>query len=340
MGDIAMSRETYRRRSRQAKLGVGFNFMDRGPRFHSKRAAERERSDESTSSTTDEAHRPSTRVFELKSAVPNRALRRFVLRGDHRALFKQAMRHWENHTCIKFVERGMEHQHYIVFTERPCGCCSFVGKRGNGAQAISIGNNCDKFGIVVHELGHVVGLWHEHTRPDRDQHVDIVTRNIMTARSTTSTSSPKRRRVNTTAPVGLAYGFELIMHYTRNTFSKSTHLDTILPQENATTRHRPEIGQRVRLSPGDISQTNRLYKCPLCGRTMQEPSGLIASPELVNSVTPPFGGDHCEWHITATHGERILLNVTLLDIYESDNCETDFVEVRDGYWHKSPLLGE
>lgn len=30
-----------------------------------------------------------------------------------------------------------------------------MGKRGNGGQAISIGKNCDKFGIVVHELGHV-----------------------------------------------------------------------------------------------------------------------------------------------------------------------------------------
>lgn len=58
-------------------------------------------------------------------------------------------------------------------------CCSFVGKRGNGAQAISIGKNCDKFGIVVHELGHVVGFWHEHTRPDRDKHVNIIRDNIM-----------------------------------------------------------------------------------------------------------------------------------------------------------------
>lgn len=58
-------------------------------------------------------------------------------------------------------------------------CCSFVGKRGNGPQAISIGKNCDKFGIVVHELGHVVGFWHEHTRPDRDNHVQIVRENIM-----------------------------------------------------------------------------------------------------------------------------------------------------------------
>ena len=87
--------------------------------------------------------------------------------GVHKALFKQAMRHWENYTCIQFVERTSEHPNWIVFTERPCGCCSFVGKRGNGPQAISIGKNCDKFGIVVHELGHVVGFWHEHTRPDR-----------------------------------------------------------------------------------------------------------------------------------------------------------------------------
>lgn len=46
-------------------------------------------------------------------------------------------------------------------------------------QAISIGKNCDKFGIVVHELGHVVGFWHEHTRPDRDRHVLIFRENIM-----------------------------------------------------------------------------------------------------------------------------------------------------------------
>ncbi|KAL3223065.1 hypothetical protein MRX96_027831 [Rhipicephalus microplus] len=127
-----------------------------------------------------------------------------VSAGDHRALFKQAMRQWENHTCIKFVERGMEHQHYIVFTERPVrvssspnggnvgGCCSFIGKRGNGAQVISIGKNCDKFGIVVHGLGHVFGIWHEHTRPDCDQHVDIVTRNIMTGQGVQlATSSPE-----------------------------------------------------------------------------------------------------------------------------------------------------
>jgi hypothetical protein len=42
--------------------------------------------------------------------------------GAHKALFKQAMKHWENFTCIKFVERNpIDHPNYIVFTERPCG---------------------------------------------------------------------------------------------------------------------------------------------------------------------------------------------------------------------------
>lgn len=60
----------------------------------------------------------------------------------------------------------------------PLRCCSYVGRRGGGPQAISIGKNCDKFGIVVHELGHVIGFWHEHTRPDRDDHVSIIRDNI------------------------------------------------------------------------------------------------------------------------------------------------------------------
>ncbi|MEQ2182549.1 hypothetical protein GOODEAATRI_023427, partial [Goodea atripinnis] len=63
----------------------------------------------------------------------------------------------------------------------PYRCCSYVGRRGGGPQAISIGKNCDKFGIVVHEIGHVIGFWHEHTRPDRDEHVSIIRDNIQPA---------------------------------------------------------------------------------------------------------------------------------------------------------------
>jgi len=64
-----------------------------------------------------------------------------------------------------------------------------VGKRGSGPQAISISKNCDKFGIVVHELGHVIGFWHEHTRPDRGDYVHILYQHIMPGIPSRLTSS-------------------------------------------------------------------------------------------------------------------------------------------------------
>lgn len=62
--------------------------------------------------------------------------------------------------------------------------------------------------------------------------------------------------------LGLKYDFDSIMHYSRNTFSKSINLDTILPREDPVVKVRPEIGQRLRLSQGDIAQTKLLYRCP------------------------------------------------------------------------------
>ncbi|XP_039749767.1 tolloid-like protein 1 isoform X1 [Pararge aegeria] len=253
--------------------------------------------------------------------------------GAHKSLFKQAMRHWENFTCVKFVERESEHKDYIVFTERPCGCCSFVGKRGGGAQAISIGKNCDKFGIVVHELGHVVGFWHEHTRPDRDRHVQIIRDNIMTGQEY-NFNKLTDEEVNS---LGQTYDYDSIMHYARNTFSKGTYLDTILPLE-VHGKKRPEIGQRVRLSASDIAQTNLLYKCAKCGKTFLGNAGWFNSPGW-GSEAQPATQERCEWRIVATHGERVVLNITEIDIHKSDGCRAEWVEVWDGYMPNAPVLG-
>lgn len=58
--------------------------------------------------------------------------------GSYRkALARQAMRHWENHTCLRFVERNQtEHVDYVFFTERPCGCVcgTTVGRKRDGTN--------------------------------------------------------------------------------------------------------------------------------------------------------------------------------------------------------------
>ncbi|RXN09774.1 bone morphogenetic 1-like protein [Labeo rohita] len=221
--------------------------------------------------------------------------------GSQRAIFRQAMRHWEKHTCVTFIERTVE-ESYIVFTYRPCGCCSYVGRRGGGPQAISIGKNCDKFGIVVHELGHVIGFWHEHTRPDRDDHEY----NFL------------KMEPGEVDSLGEVYDFDSIMHYARNTFSRGIFLDTILPRYDVN-GVRPPIGQRTRLSKGDIAQARKLYKCPI--------------KTFTDSNCPPV----TVYYISSAL--KIILNFTSMDLYRSHLCWYDHVEIRDGYWRKAPLKG-
>uniref|UniRef100_A0A3Q2Q6B5 Metalloendopeptidase n=1 Tax=Fundulus heteroclitus TaxID=8078 RepID=A0A3Q2Q6B5_FUNHE len=250
--------------------------------------------------------------------------------GSQRAIFRQAMRHWEKHTCVVFTERTTE-ESYILFTFRPCGCCSYVGRRGGGPQAISIGKNCDKFGIVVHELGHVIGFWHEHTRPDRDEHVSIVRDNIQPGQEY-NFMKMEPGEVNS---LGEVYDFGSIMHYARNTFSRSIFLDTILPRYDVN-GIRPSIGQRTRLSKGDIAQARKLYKCASCGENLQESAGNFSSPGFPNGYS---AYTHCVWRISVTPGEKIVLNFTSMDLFRSHLCWYDTVEVRDGFWRKAPLIG-
>ncbi|XP_028564239.2 bone morphogenetic protein 1 isoform X4 [Podarcis muralis] len=250
--------------------------------------------------------------------------------GSQRAVFRQAMRHWEKHTCVTFLERNDEDS-YIVFTFRPCGCCSYVGRRGGGPQAISIGKNCDKFGIVVHELGHVIGFWHEHTRPDRDEHVSIIRENIQPGQE----YNFLKMEYEEVESLGETYDFDSIMHYARNTFSKGIFLDTIHPKYEVN-GVQPVIGQRTRLSKGDIAQARKLYKCPACGATLQDSQGNFSSPEFPNGYSAHM---HCIWRISVTPGEKIILNFTSMDLYRSRLCWYDYVEVRDGFWRKANLRG-
>nr|AVK72361.1 tolloid/BMP-1 protein [Meara stichopi] len=244
--------------------------------------------------------------------------------GAQKRMFLQAMRHWENSTCVTFVEREKKHgNNYILFTYRSCGCCSFVGRKVDGPQAISIGKNCDKFGVVVHELGHVVGFWHEHTRPDRDDFVSINHQHIEEGQK----YNFEKLKVTEVNSLNESYDYASIMHYARNTFSRGQFLDTITPR-NLSRLVRPQIGQRKHLSEGDIRQTSKLYRCKRCGSTLLALEGGFESPNSRNQ--------DCEWRISITAGFSILLNITRIRIV--GNCEQNFVEVRKGHDTESPLI--
>ena len=85
-------------------------------------------------------------------------------------IVRDAMDHWEDNTCLRFVPKQQSTSDYIEVINTRSGCNSYVGQI-NGRQEINLqAPGCEHFGIALHEIGHAVGFWHEQSRPDRDQH--------------------------------------------------------------------------------------------------------------------------------------------------------------------------
>lgn len=61
-----------------------------------------------------------------------------------------------------------------------CSCYSPVGRQylKPGMQELSIGEGCNSKGIIMHELMHALGFWHEQARSDRDDYLEVFWENI------------------------------------------------------------------------------------------------------------------------------------------------------------------
>ncbi|XP_074612930.1 uncharacterized protein LOC141871253 [Acropora palmata] len=173
--------------------------------------------------------------------------------GRRRA--RAAMRHWQKHTCLKFkrVRNDPDNLGFIKFVFEG-GCASRVGRGGNKMQKLTIGSpslRC-KVGNIIHELGHAVGFFHEHSRPDRNKYVRVLKKNILPGYERNFFRFG-RKWIDSR---GVPYDYGSIMHYNKAFFSRfPVMLDTLLPLREV------EIGQRKALSRFDILQANLLYKC-------------------------------------------------------------------------------
>ena len=127
-------------------------------------------------------------------------------------LVTEAMRHWEERTPFRFVERTVEAA-YVRIRSVDSGCSASVGRTG-GEQFVNLAGGCG-LASAIHELGHTLGFWHTQSRLDAARHLRIRYENIER-----SAWGQYETRLNDGVDIG-PYDHASIMHYSGRGFARN-----------------------------------------------------------------------------------------------------------------------
>ena len=110
---------------------------------------------------------------------------------------------------------------------------------------------------IVHELMHAAGFWHEQSRPDRDDHVKILWKNIANKKDHMNFKKIALADMNMVGQ----YDPCSVMHYGQWDYSKGGK-KTIMLLHNDYDCRKQEIGSADTFTREDVRKLNAYYSCP------------------------------------------------------------------------------
>jgi hypothetical protein len=118
--------------------------------------------------------------------------------------------------------------------------------------------------VVLHELGHALGLKHEHQRPDRDQYIEVLQHNAEASEVESLRRLPQDEIDGPSILTQGAYDLNSRMHYSSWDFSRSPYaLPVLLKRGPGTIAQRTinnDLPSSPLLSQGDLAALAFLYK--------------------------------------------------------------------------------
>ena len=119
---------------------------------------------------------------------------------------------------------------------------------------------CLRFGHAEHEIGHAIVLWHEHSRPDIGQYIEVLFDNIVETKE-------QNFGINTKISTDITYDIGSLMHYGPYSFSRPQQgrdMPTVRVREDAPLESCDDptaMGQRKDISFKDSLRVQLLYNC-------------------------------------------------------------------------------
>jgi len=149
---------------------------------------------------------------------------------------------------VRFVRWNKAVPDFLVIMSLPkMGCGAIIGREG-GPQFMTLEPFCFEDHIIEHEALHVLGIYHEQSRPDRDKYVNVNLANVPEDKH--SQFAIRQTIDSKNSP----YDLGSLMHYDEYAFAIDNKVKTIESKDPSKPIKNPK-----QASSEDLRQTRELY---------------------------------------------------------------------------------